>query len=82
MGGSFFFYRPPVNSLRLLQKLDELEHVGRRWWPTLSGAYLIVGQKMHMASLNARQIIPGSQRRVTRALNTMKTGPATSPGER
>ena len=77
IGGSFFFYRPPVNSLRLLQKLDSLEHVGRRWWPTLSGAYLIVGQKRQMANFHVRQKIPTSRRRVGRALHSMKTGPTT-----
>jgi len=82
MGGSFFFYRPPVNSLHLLQKLEALEHLGRRWWPTLSGAYLIVGRKRQMASLNTRQINLGSRRRVTRALHPMKAGPATGSGAR
>ena len=80
MGGSFFFYRPPVNSLRLLQKLDVLEHVGRRWWPTLSGAYLIVGQKRQMATLNTRQKLPASRRQVTRALHPMKTRSAAGSG--
>ena len=80
VGGSFFFYRPPVNSLRLLQKLDALEHVGRRWWPTLSGAYLIVGQKRQMGTLNIRQKFPASRRQATRALHPMKTGPATGSG--
>ena len=80
IGGSFFFYRPPVNSLRLLQKLDALEHVGRRWWPTLSGAYLIVGQKRQMATSNVRRKFPGSRRQVARALHPMKTGPATGSG--
>jgi len=77
IGGSFFFYRPPVNSLRLLQKLDSLEHVGRRWWPTLSGAYLIVGQKRQMVNFHVREKIPTSRRRVARALHSMKTGPTT-----
>ena len=80
VGGSFFFYRPPVNSLRLLQKLDALEHVGRRWWPTLSGAYLIVGQKRQMAALNVRKKFPASRRQATRALHPMKTRPATGFG--
>ena len=80
VGGSFFFYRPPVNSLRLLQKLDALEHVGRRWWPALSGAYLIVGQKRQMATLNVRQKFPASRRQAARALHSMKTGPATGSG--
>ena len=80
VGGSFFFYRPPVNSLRLLHKLNALEHVGRRWWPTLSGAYLIVGQKRQMATLNVRQKFRASRRQATRALHPMKTGPATGSG--
>jgi SAM-dependent methyltransferase len=82
MGGSFFFYRPPVKSLRLLQKLGSLEHVGRRWWPTLSGAYLIVGQKRQMASLSTRKLTPGSRSRVTRVLHPMKAGPATGSSAR
>ena len=80
MGGSFFFYRPPVNSLRLLQKLNALEHVGHRWWPTLSGAYLIVGQKRQMATLPIRKSVPVSRRQVTRAFQPMKTGSATGSG--
>ena len=80
VGASFFFYRPPVNSLRLLQKLDALEHVGRRWWPTLSGAYLIVGQKRRMGTLNTRQKFSTSRRQVTRALHPMKARSAPSSG--
>ena len=80
MGGSFFFYRPPVNSLRFLQKLNALEHVGHRWWPTLSGAYLIVGQKRQMATLPIRKSVPASRRQVTRAFQPMKTGSATGSG--
>jgi len=80
MGGSYFFYRPPVNSLRLLQKLDVLEHVGRRWWPALSGAYLIVGQKRQMSTLNVKKKFPVSQRQTARVLHPMKTGPATGSG--
>lgn len=80
MGGSFFFYRPPVNSIRLLQKLDVLEHVGRRWWPTLSGAYLIVGQKRQIPSLHVRKKLPAPRRQATRALHPMKTGPVTGCG--
>jgi SAM-dependent methyltransferase len=80
VGGSFFFYRPPVNSLRLLQKLDPLEHVGRRWWPTLSGGYLIVGQKKQIATLNVRKKLPASRRQVRRALHPMRAGHATRSG--
>jgi SAM-dependent methyltransferase len=77
MGGSFFFYRPPVRSLRLLQKLNALEQVGRRWWPTLSGAYLIMGQKRQMATLPIRKNIPATRRQVPRALHPMKAGSTT-----
>ena len=80
MGGSFFFYRPPVSSLRLLQKLNALEHVGRRWWPTLSGAYLIVGQKRQMATLPIRKNVPATRRQVTRAFHPMKAGSVTGSG--
>lgn len=78
MGGKFFFYRPPVSSLRLLEKLDALEHVGRRWWPTLSGAYLIIGQKRQMATVNVRKNFQTSRRQATRAFHPMKTGPGAS----
>jgi SAM-dependent methyltransferase len=80
MGGSFFFYRPPIRSLRLLQKLEAFEHVGRRWWPALSGAYLIIGKKRQMATLSVRGRTPTSRRRVARALHPMKIGPAGNSG--
>ena len=80
MGGSFFFYRPPIRSFRLLQKLEALEHVGRRWWPTLSGGYLIVGQKRQMAALHVRQKISASRRQAVRALHPLKTGPTMGSG--
>ena len=82
VGGSYFFYRPPVNSLRMLEKLDALEQVGRRWWPTFSGAYLIVGQKKQIASLHVRRKFLTSRPQATRALIQMKTRPATDSGAR
>jgi SAM-dependent methyltransferase len=80
MGGSFFFYRPPISSLRLLQKLNALEQVGRRWWPTLSGAYLIVGQKRQMATLPIRKRVRAARRQVARAFHPMKAGSTTESG--
>ena len=77
MGGSFFFYRPPISSLRLLQKLNALEHVGCRWWPTLSGAYSIVGQKRQMATPPIWKNVPATRRQVTRVFHPMKAGSAT-----
>ena len=79
-GGSFFYYRPPINSLSLLQKLNVLEHVGQRWWPTLSGAYLIVGQKRQMSTRIVRRNVPASRGRVARALHPAKTGTAARSG--
>jgi SAM-dependent methyltransferase len=72
MGGSYFFYRPPINSMRLLQKFDRLERVGSRWWPTLSGAYVIIGQKKQLATLKARKKVPTSRRNIRRALHPIK----------
>jgi len=46
--GSFFFYRPPINSTSLLRRLDGLEKMGARWWPILSGAYLMIAQKKNV----------------------------------
>jgi SAM-dependent methyltransferase len=80
MGASFFFYRPPVNSLRLLQKLDVLEHIGQRWWPSLSAAYLIVAQKKQMGTFSARQRFPVSKSQATQVLHPLKTGSATDSG--
>jgi SAM-dependent methyltransferase len=80
VGGSYFFYRPPVNSLRLLNRLDVLEHIGRRWWPTLSGAYLIVAQKKQIDTIHVRQRFSVSRRQATGALHSMRAGPATGSG--
>jgi SAM-dependent methyltransferase len=74
MGGSFFFYRPPARSLLFLQKFNALEHVGRRWWPTLSGAYLIVGRKRQIGTLPIRKNAPATRGQVTRAFHPMKEG--------
>ena len=36
-----FFFRPPVRSARLLERLRGMERVGARVWPMLGGAYLL-----------------------------------------
>jgi SAM-dependent methyltransferase len=41
VGVDSFFFRPPVRSERVLQRLAGLERVGARAWPALGGAYLL-----------------------------------------
>ncbi len=45
IGGSMHFYRPPLETSRILNRLALMETAGRRWWPALSGAYILVAQK-------------------------------------
>ena len=49
-GGRMFFYRPPLQTVRLLTKMEPLERAGARWWPALSGAYLIAAQKREISA--------------------------------
>jgi len=39
------FFRPPLHHIGLMRRLEFLERVGRRWWPILSGVYIMVAQK-------------------------------------
>jgi hypothetical protein len=40
-----YFYRPPLQHEVMLRRLEWIERLGRRWWPFLGGAYLIVAKK-------------------------------------
>ncbi len=40
-----YFFRPPLKSRSVLQKLKFMEWLGQRLWPRLAGAYLLVVQK-------------------------------------
>jgi len=40
-----FFFRPPLKRMGIMNRLDFLECVGRRWWPFLGGAYILVAKK-------------------------------------
>jgi len=40
-----YFFRPPLHSERIMQKLQFLDRLGERWWPVLPGSYLIVAKK-------------------------------------
>jgi len=53
IGGSMHFYRPPFESMAILRRMAFMETAGRRWWPALSGAYLLVARKN---SLNVRLV--------------------------
>ena len=44
VGGAMYFYRPPVNNELILRRLKFMEAAGRRWWPALSGAYILVAK--------------------------------------
>ena len=43
------FYRPPIGSARLLNRVSFLEAAGDRWWSLLSGAYVVVVKKRAFA---------------------------------
>lgn len=40
-----YFFRPPLQHETAMKRLEWLERLGRRWWPLLGGAYLIVARK-------------------------------------
>jgi SAM-dependent methyltransferase len=40
-----FYYRPPLRSLKLLNKLEFMEQLGRYCWPWFGGVYLLVAKK-------------------------------------
>ncbi len=40
-----FYFRPPLRSLRLLQKLKFMEQLGSYCWPWFGGAYLLISRK-------------------------------------
>lgn len=40
-----FYFRPPFRSLKLLQKLEFMEQLGRYCWPWLGAIYILVAKK-------------------------------------
>lgn len=40
-----FFFRPPLQSARLMGRLQFMERLGRRLWPIFGGAFIVVGKK-------------------------------------
>ncbi len=45
VAGERFFYRPPVGSDQLMQRLSWLESIGGRFWPFFAGCYVLVARK-------------------------------------
>ncbi|HBE93326.1 MAG TPA: SAM-dependent methyltransferase [Gammaproteobacteria bacterium] len=43
--GTMLYYRPPVRSESMRDRLTFLESAGNRWWPMLAAVYLLVAQK-------------------------------------
>ncbi len=41
----YYFHRPPVNHDRVMDKLQIIERIGRRFWPVLAGSYVVVARK-------------------------------------
>lgn len=41
----YYFFRPPLQNDRIMERLGFLERMGRRGWPVLGGAYLLVAKK-------------------------------------
>ncbi len=41
----YYFFRPPLQSETVMQKLDFLERLGERYWPRFAGAYLLLAKK-------------------------------------
>ena len=40
-----YFFRPPITHTGIMRRLEFLERVGRRWWPFLGGAYILLAKK-------------------------------------
>lgn len=45
IGGGTCFYRPPLQSSQWRDGLVFVERMGERWWPALSGSYVVVARK-------------------------------------
>lgn len=43
--GGMLFYRPPVVSQRILDRLQFLDRMGDRWWPMGGAVYVVVAKK-------------------------------------
>jgi hypothetical protein len=65
VGGTMYFYRPPVNNESILRRLKFMESVGRRWWPALSGAYILVAKNkaLNIHGKHLKSVLRGVRQR-------------------
>jgi SAM-dependent methyltransferase len=65
VGGTMYFYRPPVNSELILRRLKFMEAAGRRWWPALSGAYILVAKNkaLNTHTKHLKNVLRGRRQR-------------------
>jgi len=66
LGGRMLYYRPPVTSERVRQRLAFVESAGDRWWPLLAAVYIVVARKREIGLIplrpekrSLRQLAPG-----------------------
>ena len=57
------FYRPPIKSAPLLNRTSFLEAAGDRWWPLLSGAFVLVAKKRAFAQSTILEPVRASRQR-------------------
>lgn len=43
--GQMLYYRPPLQSESVRDRLYFLDHMGDRWWPMMAAAYIVVAKK-------------------------------------
>ncbi len=65
VGGTMYFYRPPVNNELILRRLKFMEAAGRRWWPALSGAYILVAKNkaLNTHTKHLKNVLRGRRQR-------------------
>ena len=65
VGGTMYFYRPPVNKGSILRRLEFMESAGRRWWPALSGAYILVAKNkaLNIHTKHLKSVLRGGRQR-------------------
>ena len=65
VGGTLYFYRAPVNNELILRRLKFMEAAGRRWWPALSGAYILVAKNkaLNTHTKHLKNVLRGRRQR-------------------
>ncbi len=67
----YFFYRPPINSIGLLHRLEIIEKLGIHWWPTMGGGYIILAQKKHLAGTHGLNKVRSPKHNVAGVIHTI-----------